>query len=93
MGRRIYVTPTSYIDLFSTFTTLIEKKQQSVSKARERYLCGLDKLSFASSQVEQHIIIISNSYSMENEKINYSNKGVRHAKRTRKLKATTDTHV
>uniref|UniRef100_A0A8B9VLU2 Dynein axonemal heavy chain 7 n=1 Tax=Anas zonorhyncha TaxID=75864 RepID=A0A8B9VLU2_9AVES len=42
LQRRNYVTPTSYLELISTFKTLLEKK---------RYEVGLEKLNSAASQV------------------------------------------
>lgn len=51
LGRKNYVTPTSYLELITSFKTLITQKQESTMKAKRRYLVGLEKLAFASSQV------------------------------------------
>ncbi|XP_040611383.1 dynein heavy chain 3, axonemal [Mesocricetus auratus] len=49
--RHNYVTPTSYLELILTFKTLLNTKRQEVDTMRNRYLAGLQKLEFASSQV------------------------------------------
>ncbi|CAO2583041.1 Dynein axonemal heavy chain 3, partial [Lemmus lemmus] len=49
--RHNYVTPTSYLELILTFKTLLNSKRQEVDMMRNRYLAGLQKLEFASSQV------------------------------------------
>ncbi|XP_069471802.1 dynein axonemal heavy chain 7 isoform X2 [Ambystoma mexicanum] len=51
LQRYNYVTPTSYLELISTFKTLLEKKQNEVMKMKRRYEVGLEKLDYASSQV------------------------------------------
>ncbi|XP_053554548.1 dynein axonemal heavy chain 7 [Bombina bombina] len=51
LQRYNYVTPTSYLELISTFKTLLEKKQTEVMKMKRRYEVGLEKLESASSQV------------------------------------------
>lgn len=51
LQRHNYVTPKSYLELIKTLKTLLEKKQKELTTARNRYLTGLDKLDFASSQV------------------------------------------
>ncbi|XP_069839698.1 dynein axonemal heavy chain 7 isoform X1 [Dendropsophus ebraccatus] len=51
LQRYNYVTPTSYLELISTFKTLLEKKRSEVMKMKRRYEVGLDKLESASSQV------------------------------------------
>jgi dynein heavy chain len=51
MGRKNYVTPTSYLELMNAFKSLITSKQDEIFKAKQRYLNGLDKLAFAASQV------------------------------------------
>jgi dynein heavy chain len=45
------VTPTSYLELILTFKSLLGKKREEIEEQRQRYLTGLDKLQFASSQV------------------------------------------
>ncbi|NWJ00116.1 DYH3 protein, partial [Crypturellus undulatus] len=51
LRRHNYVTPTSYLELILTFKTLLHSKRQEVDRMRNRYLTGLEKLDFASSQV------------------------------------------
>ncbi|XP_073489206.1 dynein axonemal heavy chain 7 isoform X1 [Aquarana catesbeiana] len=51
LQRYNYVTPTSYLELISTFKTLLEKKRLEVMKMKQRYEVGLQKLESASSQV------------------------------------------
>ncbi|XP_008061721.1 dynein heavy chain 7, axonemal [Carlito syrichta] len=51
LQRHNYVTPTSYLELISTFKLLLEKKRSEVMKIKKRYEVGLDKLESASSQV------------------------------------------
>ena len=52
-GRHNYTTPTSYLELISSFKGLLLKKRSEVSRAKARYETGLDKLAFAASQVSQ----------------------------------------
>ncbi|XP_012497096.1 PREDICTED: dynein heavy chain 7, axonemal [Propithecus coquereli] len=51
LQRYNYVTPTSYLELISTFKLLLEKKRSEVMKMKKRYEVGLNKLDSASSQV------------------------------------------
>ncbi|KAM8960487.1 dynein axonemal heavy chain 3 [Pelodytes ibericus] len=51
LRRHNYVTPTSYLELILTFKTLLNSKRHEVDTMRNRYLVGLEKLDFASSQV------------------------------------------
>ncbi|XP_030068202.1 dynein axonemal heavy chain 3 [Microcaecilia unicolor] len=51
LRRHNYVTPTSYLELILTFKTLLNSKRQEVDLMRNRYIVGLQKLDFASSQV------------------------------------------
>ncbi|KAM9123015.1 dynein axonemal heavy chain 7 [Pangshura tecta] len=51
LQRHNYVTPTSYLELISTFKTLLEKKRTEVMKMKRRYEVGLEKLNSAASQV------------------------------------------
>ncbi|XP_074775748.1 dynein axonemal heavy chain 3 [Athene noctua] len=53
LRRHNYVTPTSYLELILTFKTLLNSKRQEVDRMRTRYLMGLQKLDFASSQVAE----------------------------------------
>uniref|UniRef100_A0A8B9CE97 Dynein axonemal heavy chain 7 n=1 Tax=Anser brachyrhynchus TaxID=132585 RepID=A0A8B9CE97_9AVES len=49
LQRHNYVTPTSYLELISTFKTLLEKNK--VMEMKRRYEVGLEKLNSAASQV------------------------------------------
>lgn len=51
LRRHNYVTPTSYLELILTFKTLLNAKRNEVANAKERYVVGLQKLEFATSQV------------------------------------------
>ncbi|CAN0131382.1 unnamed protein product [Bubo scandiacus] len=51
LQRHNYVTPTSYLELISTFKSLLEKKRTKVMKRKRRYEVGLEKLNSAASQV------------------------------------------
>ncbi|XP_069790709.1 dynein axonemal heavy chain 7 isoform X7 [Narcine bancroftii] len=51
LQRYNYVTPTSYLELISTFQTLLETKRTEVVKMKRRYEVGLEKLNSAASQV------------------------------------------
>eukprot|EP01135_Chromosphaera_perkinsii_P002036 Nk52_evm83s215 gene=Nk52_evmTU83s215 len=51
LGRQTYVTPTSYLELIMTYNVLLGKKREEVSKLRDRYVNGLEKLQYASDQV------------------------------------------
>ncbi|XP_021267492.1 dynein heavy chain 3, axonemal isoform X1 [Numida meleagris] len=53
LRRHNYVTPTSYLELILTFKTLLISKREEVDMMRNRYLTGLQKLDFASSQVAE----------------------------------------
>ncbi|KAG8124794.1 hypothetical protein E2320_020258, partial [Naja naja] len=51
LQRHNYVTPTSYLELISTFQSLLEKKRSEVMKLKKRYEVGLEKLDSAAAQV------------------------------------------
>ncbi|XP_072334730.1 dynein axonemal heavy chain 7 [Scyliorhinus torazame] len=51
LQRHNYVTPTSYLELISTFQVLLETKRADVVKMKRRYEVGLEKLESAASQV------------------------------------------
>ena len=57
--RRNYVTPTSYLELIKTFKSLLGKKRFQILTLKTRYLKGLEKLDFASSQVSMAILILT----------------------------------
>ena len=50
-GRHYYVTPTSYLELITTYKTLLGQKRNEVSITKNRYEVGLEKLLGAESQV------------------------------------------
>ncbi|KAG1698535.1 Dynein heavy chain 7, axonemal [Nymphon striatum] len=51
INRKTYITPSSYLELISTFKRLIYEKQDLVMKEKIRYDVGLDKLARASKEV------------------------------------------
>ncbi|XP_061547478.1 dynein axonemal heavy chain 7 isoform X6 [Phycodurus eques] len=51
LQRHNYVTPTSYLELISTFKTLLKAKRAEVMMQKSRYVVGLEKLESAASQV------------------------------------------
>ncbi|XP_066476619.1 dynein axonemal heavy chain 7 [Tiliqua scincoides] len=51
LQRHNYVTPTSYLELISTFKSLLEMKRTQVMKMKRRYEVGLEKLDSAAAQV------------------------------------------
>eukprot|EP00898_Chlorokybus_atmophyticus_P003847 jgi/Chlat1/4463/Chrsp29S04567 len=51
LGRRNYVTPTSYLELISTFQTLLTAKRKEVMKLKQRYETGLQKLASSAEEV------------------------------------------
>jgi hypothetical protein len=52
LGRAAYVTPTSYLELLNTFTTLLEERRATVERMRARLATGLEKLQSTAGQVE-----------------------------------------
>ena len=52
LGRHCYVTPTSYLELISTYKTLLAEKRTQVSTLRDRYESGLSQIFSAEEQVE-----------------------------------------
>jgi dynein heavy chain len=51
VNRRVYVTPTSYLELFKAFKLLLEKKRKEILTAKSMYETGLEKILSAESQV------------------------------------------
>ncbi|XP_038073730.1 dynein heavy chain 3, axonemal-like isoform X4 [Patiria miniata] len=51
LRRQNYVTPTSYLELIKTFKNLLNRKRMEIMTLRNRYMVGLEKLDFASSQI------------------------------------------
>ncbi|CAK9103626.1 Dynein axonemal heavy chain 7 (Axonemal beta dynein heavy chain 7) (Ciliary dynein heavy chain 7) (Dynein heavy chain-like protein 2) (hDHC2) [Durusdinium trenchii] len=52
LRRYYYVTPTSYLELISTFKTMLTKKRAQVASAQQRYQVGLEKLQFTEDAVQ-----------------------------------------
>jgi len=50
-GRFNYVTPTSYLELLSTFNTLLTNKRAETTKMKSRYEVGLQKIASSAEQV------------------------------------------
>ena len=51
LGRPYYTTPTSYLELISTYKTLLNQKRMAVSRQQTRYERGLDKVINAERDV------------------------------------------
>ncbi|XP_071960977.1 dynein axonemal heavy chain 3-like [Antedon mediterranea] len=51
LRRRIYVTPTSYLELIKTFKNLMSRKRLEILTLKNRYIVGLEKLEFAANQI------------------------------------------
>jgi dynein heavy chain len=51
LKRHNYVTPTSYLELISSFKKLYDMKVEKITVQRNRYEVGLEKLDFAAGQV------------------------------------------
>lgn len=51
LGRHYYTTPTSYLELISTYKLLLAQKRLKVSKLQTRYEIGLDKVIQAERDV------------------------------------------
>ncbi|CAD7943415.1 unnamed protein product [Amoebophrya sp. A25] len=49
--RYVYVTPTSYLELLSSFKKILQMKRDEVGGYKHRYQVGLDKISSAEVQV------------------------------------------
>lgn len=46
LGRHNYVTPTSYLELISSFKSMLGSRRGEVLKFKKRYEVGLEKLQF-----------------------------------------------
>jgi dynein heavy chain len=51
LRRRNWTTPTSYLELLSTYISLLESRRKSVNQAKTRYSIGVDKISTTKVQV------------------------------------------
>ncbi|XP_050432703.1 dynein axonemal heavy chain 7-like isoform X2 [Adelges cooleyi] len=49
--RKTYVTPTSFLELISTFKDILEKKRQEILISKHRYEVGLEKLQAAADDI------------------------------------------
>uniref|UniRef100_A0A0G4EZA7 AAA+ ATPase domain-containing protein n=1 Tax=Chromera velia CCMP2878 TaxID=1169474 RepID=A0A0G4EZA7_9ALVE len=59
-GRHVYVTPTSFLELLSTFRNILSLKRKEISTQQHRFQNGLDKLAAAERDVEAMKIKIQN---------------------------------
>lgn len=59
LRRYNYVTPTSYLELISTFKDLLDQKRKEVLEGKRRYEAGLDRLDGTRTEVTkmQEILI------------------------------------
>jgi dynein heavy chain len=53
MSRNTYVTPTLYLELLSTFKTLLSEKRAELTSMRSRYTIGLEKLDTTTKSVDE----------------------------------------
>ena len=51
LGRRNYVTPTSYLELLATYISTLGVQRKKVAKLRDRLANGVDKISSTKEQV------------------------------------------
>ena len=52
LKRHNYVTPTSYLEVLSTFKTLLTAKRDEVTTAKRRLVIGLEKLETTEVEVD-----------------------------------------
>lgn len=50
-NRHVYVTPTSYLELITTFQQLLEEKRSKLQADRNRYIVGLEKLDSTEQKI------------------------------------------
>jgi dynein heavy chain, axonemal len=50
--RYCYTTPKSYLELISLYKTLLARKRESLARAKDRLVSGVEKIAQASAQVE-----------------------------------------
>ena len=55
MNRYYYVTPTSYLELISTFKGLLSKSADKVTEMIDRYDNGLKKINETQEHSKNHI--------------------------------------
>ncbi|CAH1117610.1 unnamed protein product [Phaedon cochleariae] len=51
LNRHSYVTPTSYLEMISTFKTFLSKRRKEILNLKKRYEVGLEKLQSAGAEV------------------------------------------
>ncbi|XP_030372078.1 dynein heavy chain 3, axonemal [Scaptodrosophila lebanonensis] len=51
LSRRNYVTPSAYLELLKAFRSFYSRKLDEITRLRDRYTTGLEKLDFAAGQV------------------------------------------
>lgn len=51
--RRTYITSASYLDLIKAYTESVNRKQKEIMEEKMRYVNGLQKLEYATVQVNQ----------------------------------------
>lgn len=51
LGRKNYVTPTSYLEMLRSYRLLFKRKYSEITEKRDRYTTGLEKLGNAAGQV------------------------------------------
>lgn len=59
LKRHNYVTPTSYLELITSFKNLYDMKVQKIMLQKNRYEAGLEKLDFAAGQVRSGFCSVS----------------------------------
>jgi dynein heavy chain len=52
LKRRVYITPTSFLELIKTFKMLFDKRRGEILFLKERYLIGLQKLESATINLQ-----------------------------------------
>ncbi|XP_075164298.1 dynein heavy chain 3, axonemal [Haematobia irritans] len=62
LGRRNYVTPSSYLEMLKAFKAFYIRKLDEITRLRDRYTTGLEKLDFAAGQVGE---MQSNLYELQ----------------------------
>ncbi|VVC27190.1 Hypothetical protein CINCED_3A023641 [Cinara cedri] len=51
LKRKTYITPTSYLEMISTFKDVLSKKREEILTAKRRYEVGLEKLQNAADDI------------------------------------------
>uniref|UniRef100_A0A1B0B0B8 Dynein heavy chain 3, axonemal n=1 Tax=Glossina palpalis gambiensis TaxID=67801 RepID=A0A1B0B0B8_9MUSC len=62
LSRRNYVTPSSYLEMLKAFRSFYKRKLEEITRLRDRYTTGLEKLDFAAAQVGE---MQSNLYELQ----------------------------